>query len=261
MISHASTSTRRGLVMSDLHVFARRSRAEALLAPLTPRMREVNWVVLNGDTFDFRWSVHTGSAATVAAADQWLRVLLRSLPGCEVRLLLGNHDCLLEFEAALTSLAEEESRFGWHRYWLRLGPSLFLHGDCANRWMASDDLEQQRGQWQKDMQRGRLAATAYGWADVLGLTSMAHRWHFPRERTIRRVAHHLDQVLPDWCSETTDCYFGHTHLPFNAQEHAGIRFHNTGSAIAHFGFAPQFFDIPANGEEDGDTTSVQPKPR
>jgi UDP-2,3-diacylglucosamine pyrophosphatase LpxH len=49
---------RRALVVSDLHLFANRSAGDALFEKWFHDVRssDVSTLVLNGDTFDFRWS-------------------------------------------------------------------------------------------------------------------------------------------------------------------------------------------------------------
>ena len=243
---HASrqASPRRGLVVSDLHLFAHRSEGFTRFEALRGQLDTLDLLVLNGDTFDFRWSTLGDQEATVAAALEWLRGLVDDLPKCQVHFVFGNHDCLATFQAALTSQAAIWPRLHIHQEVFRLGPALFLHGDCANCPMGARELTQYRATWQQDRPRGQVAAAAYVWADRLGLTRLAHQWHFPRPETVRRVVHYLDQAHPGWRAETRDCYFGHTHLPFDNYAHEGIRFHNTGSAIRGMALNPIFFELP-----------------
>jgi hypothetical protein len=231
----------RGLVVSDLHLFARRSEGPACVNALRARLALADVLVLNGDTFDFRWSALPSHEATQAAALAWLRALLNDLPKCQIHFVLGNHDCLATFKEGLTGLAAGERRLKWHEYWLRLGPALFLHGDCANAAMDWRSLKRYREVWAQDRRRGRFTAAAYSCADRLGVTRLVHTWHFPRGAAVQRVAHHLDEACPGWRSEVRDCYFGHTHLPFSSYMHDGITFHNTGSAIRNMGFNPISF--------------------
>lgn len=232
-----------GLVISDLHLFARRSDGEACFASLRGRLQEADTLVLNGDVFDFRWSRFPTAADTARAARRWLEGVLAAFPGCAVHYVLGNHDCLATFEPHLADLASRSPRFTWHPEWCRLGRAMFVHGDCAQRLLDADGFRAYRAAWQSDHRRGpELAATAYQWADRLGITRLVHAWEFPRRETIRRVSHYLDHACPDWRSATTDCYFGHTHLPFAHEEFRGIRFHNTGSAIRGAPFHPCRFD-------------------
>lgn len=231
----------RGLVVSDLHLFARRSEGMARFDAMRAELEAVEWLVLNGDTFDFRWSTLRGQEATVAAALAWLRELADELPRCEIHFVFGNHDCLAGFDEALAGLAAVLPWLRPHADALQLGSSLFLHGDCAHSEMDARRFNRYRAAWRRDRQRGPWGASAYAWADRLGLTRLAHQWHFPRRETVRRIAFYLDQTRPRWRRETRHCYFGHTHLPFTSYAHEGITFHNTGSAIRGMAFNPLCF--------------------
>ena len=235
----------RGLVVSDLHLFARRSPGAERLASLAGQLAEADLLVLNGDTFDFRWIAPRDREEAFAAAVEELSALLQRQPQCEVHFILGNHDCLLGFQRALTGLAANAPRFHWHAWQLRLGSALFLHGDCAEACMDALELQRRRARWEQGQRRGLLASMAYGVADALGVTRCAHECFFPRHQTVQRLAYHLDRACPGWRLETQDCYFGHTHLPFSNHQHEGVAFHNTGSsaAVPGMGFNPLSFEI------------------
>ncbi|MEW6156210.1 MAG: metallophosphoesterase [Verrucomicrobiota bacterium] len=243
MHRHHSNSSRFGMVLSDLHLFARRSRAADCLESVRADMACADVIVLNGDTFDFRWSTLPDRRTTIAASRDWLRAFVHNLPRCQLHFVLGNHDCLTDFRMELQSLVEELPRLHWHEHWLRLGPALFLHGDCAQRWMDAHELRRYRAVWEKDGQRGRIFSQAYLAADRLGLTRLVHRRQFPQAQTVQRVAHYLDAAWPEWRGSVRDCYFGHTHLAFSGCEHQGVAFHNSGSAIRGLTFRPIRFDI------------------
>ena len=234
----------RGVVMSDLHLFARRSRGSARLESIRNRLGNAEVLVLNGDTFDFRWSTVGNQSETVSAAIQWLRDLAEQIPNCRIHFIVGNHDCMVSFQEELARLATSLPRFLWHEHLLRLGPVLFVHGDCAHRRMDHLGLRRFRESWQRDRRRSQTLALAYEFIDRLGITQLGHVWHFPRQQTIERLAFYLDDFCPGWRETTSDCYFGHTHLPFVDYECDGIRFHNTGSAIHNQEFNPMFFEVP-----------------
>jgi len=59
---------RHGLVLSDLHLLARRSDGAALIESRRSDFSGIDVLVLNGDTFDFRWSALSNLATSVAAA-------------------------------------------------------------------------------------------------------------------------------------------------------------------------------------------------
>lgn len=232
-----------GLVISDLHLFARRSVGAECMRRLEPRLCRIRCLVLNGDIFDFRWSTIPGHEATVKAAVRWLEDLLTALPHCQVHHVLGNHDCLNPFVARLAEVAERCPRFHWHHQSLQLGSAIFLHGDCANAWMDPAALERRRVSWSRDRQRHGLATRAYQLSDRFGFTRLAHQLQFPRQRTIARLEHYLDHARPGWRNTVRQCYFGHTHEAFNGASSGEVTFHNTGSAIAGMSFNPTHFEI------------------
>lgn len=232
----------RGIVLSDLHLFARRSRAADCLQSLRADLASADVVVLNGDTFDFRWSTLRDRRTTVAAALDWLCALADDLPKCRIHYVLGNHDCLADFREQLASLASTLPRLRWHEHFLRLGAALFLHGDCAHEPMDADGLRRYRAPWENDPQRGPVATGAYIVADHLGLTRLAHARYLPPGRTVGRIVHYLNRAWPGWQIDIRDCYFGHTHLPFSGHRQDGVVFHNSGSAIRGMAFNPIRFE-------------------
>lgn len=235
--------TLRGWVVSDLHLLARRSQGTACFESVRSDLAAADLLVLNGDTFDFRWSTRRDTATSVEAALDWLRELARDFPNCEIHYVLGNHDCLTLFRESLTALASTFPRLHWHVHGLRLADALFLHGDCADRLMDPEELSRRRQRWANDRPRGRWAASAYLALDRLGLTQWALSRHFPRRQTVARIVHYLDRGWPDWRSTIRTCYFGHTHLPFADCLCGGITFHNTGSAIRGMAFKPLRFEV------------------
>ena len=238
-------SVKEGLVVSDLHLFSRRSSGEALLQGHLKELKSVDVFVLNGDTFDFRWSQYPAQQATVAAALEWLTNLLDSLGRAEVHYIYGNHDWLGMFRDSLEELSSRHPRLFYHKYWLRLDRSLFLHGDCANYRMDQAALERLRRPWKRDRQRGWLSASLYDLADLTGLSGLVHRCYFPRNRAVGNVAHYLDQTMHGWREQVDDCYFGHSHLPFRDHLLGAVRYHNTGSGIPGIGFQPLRFPLSA----------------
>lgn len=232
---------KRGLVISDLHLLAKRSVGETLFNDIEQLLEQCELLVLNGDTFDFRWSTLREEQASIAAAIHWVEELLVRLEGREVHFVYGNHDCLGAFREKLEPLAMVRSNLWVHEHFMQLGDQLFLHGDCANRRMDVAAMAAFRASWANDKPRGKFSATMYDVVDKTGLCWQFHRRYFPQAITVARVAHYLDAALPGWRQEVADCYFGHTHLPFRDHEHEGVLFHNTGSGICGMGFEPLEF--------------------
>jgi len=227
-----------GLVVSDLHLFARRSVGRELMRELLPDLKTARVLVLNGDIVDFRWSTCAHHEETLQRSLDWLGELIATLPGCEIHYVLGNHDCLAGFKPALSKLAHAHHRFHWHEYHLQLGDALFLHGDCTHWRMGKHDLQSYRDGWSRSRRRGKTATSAYRVFDRLGVTRLVHRWHFTLDRTLDRLTHHLDDAHVGWREQVRHCYFGHTHEPFDHFERGGVAFHNTGSAIRGLKFNP-----------------------
>lgn len=244
MIDHFPSRVVRGMTVSDLHLFARRSAGEEYLDSLRSQLAVTNVLVLNGDIFDFRWSTLPSLEATATQAIAWLSALHAAYPTCEIHYVLGNHDCPAFFSARLDALAKRLDRFHWHEFGVRIGTALFVHGDCVHRIMDPAALQRFREDWDNDRQLGGWMTKAYLAVDHLGLTRAAHQCYFPRKITVKRAMHYLDYASPDWRTNTRDCYFGHTHQPFSDYQHGDIRFHNTGSAIRGMGFNPLTFHLP-----------------
>ena len=241
----------RGLVISDLHLLARRSIGESLLDSMNPQFENCEVLVLNGDTFDFRWSTLRNEKDSITAAINWLEERIGILGDRELHFIQGNHDCVHGFCKGLVQLEEKWQNFHVHEYALRLGDQIFLHGDCANRKMDKAALAKTRQDWADDKPRGAFSATLYDVADLTGMSLAFHKLYFPRNVVVARIAHHLDDTLPGWRDSASDCYFGHTHMPFRDHLHEGIRFHNTGSAIRSMGFQPIEFEFEKLEEISG----------
>lgn len=241
MTGKNTAPAQQGLVLSDLHLFSGRSEGYARMQSLQSVLGTVQILVLNGDIFDLRWSTLRDPQKTITAAVDWLGTLADKLPQCEIHFLLGNHDCCRKFAGELNRLAVTQPRFYWHEYFLRLGNALFLHGDCTHRPMNQCGLDEFRELWRGEWQRGGLLTAGYRWVDRLGITRRVHEWHFPRQKTVERIAFYLDDACAGWRQSTRHCYFGHTHLPFANYEINGVNFHNTGSAIRGMKFNPIMF--------------------
>ena len=62
----------KGLVISDLHLFAHRSRAASLVKPISEAVARAQVIVLNGDIFDVQWTQQPTIERTVRDAIGWL---------------------------------------------------------------------------------------------------------------------------------------------------------------------------------------------
>ncbi|MFA6244267.1 MAG: metallophosphoesterase, partial [Candidatus Hydrogenedentales bacterium] len=84
--------SRVGYVVSDLHLFSRRSDYSVHERHIFQAAAKADVFVLNGDTFDFRWTTLPSIDLTVVAAIRWLRALTERFPNCYFHFILGNHD-------------------------------------------------------------------------------------------------------------------------------------------------------------------------
>ena len=220
--------------VSDLHLFSRRSRGDALRAELLREARESDLFVLGGDIFDYRWSVHGCERKTSEAAIKWLAEFTDDAQ-CDVHFLLGNHDDHPLLLQALPVLALEHERFCWDRYYLRVGDTAFLHGDVADRQMTAACLAQAR--------QGFCHQPRAAWRHHLydlAIQAQLHRIMppavYPKKRVARRILSYLDTIGHGVATGLKHVYFGHTHRPLAGYLYQDVAFHNCGAPIgaAHF---------------------------
>lgn len=232
----------RGYVLSDLHLFTRRSEGERWEDAIARAAGEGEFLVLNGDIFDFRWSTLPSVDATLDAAVAWLDRWLVAFPDCRFVYVLGNHDGLEAFGDRLAALASVRGNLLWHPSAVTVGSALFLHGDLPLGLGRSRSL---RGPMPGAIARkGTWAEQCYQVVTAARVPGAAARLH-TRRRCARRILHALRKDPPYALSPITDVYFGHTHAPFSGYRHGGLTFHNTGSAIR--GMAGGLLPVTARG--------------
>ncbi len=215
---------------SDLHLFANRSNAHRHLQAIAETASRAGVFVLGGDTFDFRWSrISTGKAVDLAV--RWLDELTASCPACHFHLVLGNHDYHQAFIDRLIDLEPRVANLAWHRYYVRLGSSIFLHGDVADKEMDSRSLAEAREEWLDARRRGPMLSKLY---DVVILT----RLHKPvpylvytKRIVVRRILKYLQSIGQGPADGVRNVYFGHIHRQLSNYYYRGLRFHNGGAPI------------------------------
>ncbi len=216
--------------VSDLHLFANRSNAHRHLEEIALAASRAETFVLGGDIFDFRWS-RIPLRRAVDRAIEWLRELAASSPECHFHLVLGNHDYHRAFIDRLDELDRQVANLSWHRYYLRLGSSVFLHGDVADKTMNARMLAEARDRWLDDRRRGPFLSRLY---DVVVLTRL-HRpvpqLVYAKRIVVRRILKYLESIGQGPQNGVRNVYFGHTHRRLSNYRYRGLTFHNGGAPI------------------------------
>ncbi|MCC6796562.1 MAG: metallophosphoesterase [Candidatus Hydrogenedentes bacterium] len=221
-----------GYVISDLHMFSKRSESRAHEPAIFEYAAKADFFILNGDTFDFRWTTLPTIDQTVYEAIAWLRNLAERFPKCHFHFILGNHDNNQAFIAALSKLVAKTENLSWHPYYLRLGDSVFLHGDVSDKpMMGAAGLEKHREEWLLDTPKHAIFHSIYDMVVHVGLHRMAVAAKYPKKRVVRRVLEYLDDVGLTKDNDIKHVYFGHTHGAMQNFEYGGLLFHNAGSPM------------------------------
>lgn len=218
-------------VVSDLHLFSQRTLGHKHEAALHATAAQADHFVLAGDIFDFHWSTLDSIQDTVRAADHWLGDLVQSHPACRFHYLLGNHDNHKFFVDRLSALAAHQPNFAWQPYLLRMGSSVFLHGDAASPGMTPEQLPHYRHRWSKARMRTPMQNTVYDMVTKTHLHKAAIRMAAPRRRVARRLLNYLAYMGHDADSGIQDVYFGHTHRAMDDFPYRGVHFHNGGAPM------------------------------
>lgn len=223
---------RAGYVVSDLHMFSKRSDFKTHESAIFEHAAKADIFVLNGDTFDFRWTTLPTIDQTVYEAVEWLRNLVASFPKCHFHFILGNHDNNQAFIEALSKLVAKTNNLSWHPYYLKLGDTVFLHGDVSDKpTMDAAGLEKHREEWLLDTPRHPIFHSVYDMIVRVGLHRVAVAAKYPKKRVVRRVLSYLDDVGVTRENGIRHVYFGHTHGAMQNFEYEGIFFHNAGSPM------------------------------
>jgi UDP-2,3-diacylglucosamine hydrolase len=223
---------RKNYFVSDLHMFSRRSLASSHERALHVAAERAHTFVLGGDIFDFRWSTFRTPDETVQSAIRWLDGLVASNPRCDFHFVQGNHDCNRRFVAALETYSAARPNLTLHPYYLRLGKSVFLHGDVADHpRMCPVRLTRRREHWSRDEQRSKFRHTLYDLAVQSNLHRLAGKVVHPRRRAVQRILGYLSRVEQGPESGVEHVYFGHTHNALAHYRYRGVTFHNPGAPM------------------------------
>ncbi len=217
-------------VVSDLHMFCRRSQWHELLETIHDVAKTADLFVFNGDTFDFKWTSLDSVETTVERAIAFLRELSKRCPKCHFHINLGNHDHAKVFVDALEKLVRKTPNLSWHPYYLRVGSTLFLHGDVAMRKMTQEELARYRERRLfRHKKRGSLRNRVYDAVLKTGAHVTVSRLAYPRRRTAKRVSAYLEDIGHGYDDGVKHVYFGHTHVPMSNYTYGGMTFHNGGA--------------------------------
>jgi UDP-2,3-diacylglucosamine hydrolase len=249
-----------GVVISDLHMFARRSKAEYILEKLHNACQSADLLVLNGDIFDFRWTTLDTVHETMMAAISWLEHLTEQFEHCRIAFVLGNHDCNREFTRWLGVLAHEAPNFSWHSDYLILHGAAFLHGDCVHRAASQWGLDAYRKPWKIVRKKSDAANAIYQVVYQAGITRTVPRLYFRRKAMANRVLSYLNRMEPEAMEGVESIFVGHTHVPFTDFVHKGKRFHNTGTAIHRRQFNLLTFTMETDGQSCPLAGQAEPEP-
>lgn len=216
--------------VSDLHLFANRSRGARHLNAIRQTAARSEYCILGGDIFDFKWSTLPSGDHTLDAALSWLHDLAVSVPDCRVHFLLGNHDYHPGLIARLPLLAQSLRNFEWERFFLRKGNTMFLHGDVADRKMTAARLEQRREKFRHEP-RSRVHHRAYDLLVNAQVHDVLPKAVYPKRLVARRILSYLENIGHGPETGIEHVYFGHTHRAVNGYSHCGLTFHNGGAPI------------------------------
>lgn len=219
--------------LSDLHLLSRRSQAERHEELIYQTAGRAQTFVLGGDIFDFTWSVHGSPQKSVEMALRWIDRLVGANAACHFHFVFGNHDYNRRFISALEEFETSTVNLTTHRYVLRLGDSVFLHGDAADHpEMSHTKLELLRSKYLADEMRAPLQHLLYDMAVQARLHRVASRLANPRKRVARRLHGYLSSVGHGPEQGIEHVYFGHTHEPLTNFQYGGLTFHNPGAPMA-----------------------------
>ena len=224
-------------VVSDLHMFCKRSQWEQHIPNIHKAAAEAELFVFNGDSVDFKWTSLPSITETIEAATAFFDDLSTRYPDCHFHVNLGNHDFVAGFIRALDAISQFKVNFSWHPYYLRVGSTLFLHGDVANRKMNHHQLQRYRATWRHHKKQGNLKNRLWDAAFRAKAHLAISRLAFPQERTLKRVHSYLHDIGHTHDHGVRAVYFGHTHQPVDGRQYDGVTYHNGGAPMPGINFA------------------------
>lgn len=222
--------------VSDLHLFAGHSQAERHMEAIRRAASGAAILVLGGDIFDFRWTRTSTVEEAVRQAIEWLGRLSAECAECQFHYLLGNHDYHQMLIDRLAALELARGNLSWHPFHLRLGSSVFLHGDVARKKMDPAALAAARSRWLHAKKRGPALRGLYELAIRAGVHKPIPRLLYPKRTVARRLLAYLEHTGQGPQQGVRDVYFGHTHVGLSHYRYGALTFHNGGATIKGLDF-------------------------
>ena len=213
-----------GYVLSDLHLFTDRSSAELYGEQIVEISHQADFIVLNGDIFDFKWARFKSVEESIRGAIDWLDILCARNKHCQIYYVMGNHDCLESFAEALDRI--EHENFHWSPTHFRIGQALFLHGDLP----LSGRDPFKRKLIKEEVVPSERANQLYTRIVNMRLHRVADLVN-RKNKSVRSICAALGKFACPDSEGVRDIYFGHTHVYFEELSFGGYVFHNTGGAI------------------------------
>ncbi len=223
---------RTGYVISDLHIGAAYSLGDKHWPAIKAAAQKSNFFVINGDFMEMYYRYDDFDARLTHALVKTLE-LIRSNPACEFHYILGNHENIHVYEAALKNLANQPgiSNLHVHEHYYRTNNALFIHGDGP---LHGEEIEEKR-----IMHSPEHADNAVRRAMARGLNTFQSPIRrarfgacFSNGRDIGQILNALDISSPLVRDNIRYVFYAHTHHPkFDAKDpYSNIKFYNTGAA-------------------------------
>lgn len=217
-----------GHTVSDLHLLTNRSSAGWMMPSLHHAASEAGLFVLNGDIFDFQWSMYPDIGESLRFVQDWIRNLVCRHSQCQFVFIMGNHDSLPAYGRLLDAMSDRYTNLVWDPFYLKVGEKAFLHGDVHNS-PTTETLVAYRERWHGPP-RQRWIHTVYLVSSWLRIPRLIHEL-MPKHAPIDDVITYLKTELGPRFDEVQDVYYGHTHKPHSNFIRNGLRFHNTGATL------------------------------
>ncbi|MDX1974318.1 MAG: metallophosphoesterase family protein [Rickettsiales bacterium] len=254
---------KRLLVISDTHDYTTLSTFTGKIRHnFIKQIPQVNAVVFNGDIHDIICADNAEKA--IEKAVKWYRELAQANPKQEFHVILGNHEAVKPFLAAMEEVCAKQPNLHFHPHALQLGDALFVHG---NEWIGltgstqkeDNDFMPQQTKSLKDASK-----TNSGWSRFLyeagrGLFQEARDtycdFHIAApiiDKILRKSTHPILEALHLDTTHVKHVFYGHTHIPFIAYAYNKRYYHNTGAFMRSASAAPMIVEF-----DQGQVASVK----